>query len=66
MPHLQSLVDFVTNTLPKPILISLSYRLSVLHLSSQILPTIGADSWEALDEAEDRPVSDCPLASSKR
>ncbi|KDQ63519.1 hypothetical protein JAAARDRAFT_381190 [Jaapia argillacea MUCL 33604] len=47
LPHLQTLVNFVTNTLPKPVLVSLVYRLSILHLASRILPTIGADSWDA-------------------
>ena len=46
MPHLQTLVNFITNTLPKPVLVALFYRLTVLHFASRILPTIGADSWE--------------------
>ncbi|KAI5121268.1 hypothetical protein M0805_002313 [Coniferiporia weirii] len=46
LPHLQTLINFVTNTLPKPVLFALAYRLTVLHLASYILPTIGADSWE--------------------
>lgn len=46
MPHIQTLINFVANTLPKPVLFALIYRLSVLHLASYILPTIGADSWE--------------------
>ncbi|KAH9858118.1 hypothetical protein C2E23DRAFT_865082 [Lenzites betulinus] len=61
LPHLQTLVNFVSNTLPKPVLFALIYRLVVLHFASRILPTIGADSWE--DEAgvddgwEGRPTS---------
>ncbi|KZT02642.1 uncharacterized protein LAESUDRAFT_661272 [Laetiporus sulphureus 93-53] len=61
LPHLQTLVNFVTNTLPTPVLVALGYRLIVLHFASQILPTIGADSWE--DECgvdggwEERPTS---------
>ncbi|EIW86768.1 hypothetical protein CONPUDRAFT_86709 [Coniophora puteana RWD-64-598 SS2] len=49
MPHLQTLVNFITNTLPKPVLVALFYRLTVLHFASRILPTIGADSWESED-----------------
>ena len=60
LPHFQTLMNFVLNTLPKPVLIALMYRLSILHLASSILPTIGADSW-ASDEGvhngwDDRPV----------
>ena len=40
------MINFITNTLPKPVLFALAYRLTVLHLASFILPTIGADSWE--------------------
>jgi len=61
LPHLQTLVNFLSNTLPKPVLVSLIYRLSVLHGASYILPTIGADSWESEsgvdDSWEDRPTS---------
>ncbi|PCH33698.1 hypothetical protein WOLCODRAFT_112317 [Wolfiporia cocos MD-104 SS10] len=61
VPHLQTLINFVTNTLPKPVLFALLYRLVVLHFASQILPTIGADSWEdesGVDDSWDgRPTS---------
>lgn len=54
-------MNFVTNTLPKPVLVALLYRLSILHLASHILPTIGADSWESEDGVDDgwdgRPVN---------
>lgn len=54
-------MNFVTNTLPKPVLVALLYRLSILHLASRILPTIGADSWESEDGVDDgwdgRPVN---------
>lgn len=46
LPHMQTLINFVTNTLPRPLLVALCYRLAVLHFGSQILPTIGADSWD--------------------
>ncbi|KAH9950398.1 hypothetical protein B0H21DRAFT_533382 [Amylocystis lapponica] len=46
LPHLQTLFNFMANTLPKPVLAALCYRLVVLHFASHILPTIGADSWE--------------------
>ncbi|KIK70938.1 hypothetical protein GYMLUDRAFT_33028 [Collybiopsis luxurians FD-317 M1] len=59
-PHLEALQNFVTNTLPKPVLITLLYRLTILHVASRILPTIGSDSWESengVDNGwEDRPV----------
>lgn len=54
LPHLQTLLNFIVNTLPKPVLVALCYRLIVLHFASRILPTIGANSW---DDREDRPVS---------
>ncbi|EIM92529.1 uncharacterized protein STEHIDRAFT_164792 [Stereum hirsutum FP-91666 SS1] len=61
MPHLQTLVNFITNTLPKPLLVALVYRLFVLLCAARILPTIGADSWETeygVDEGWDgRPTS---------
>jgi len=61
VPHLQTLVNFVTNTLPKPVLAALLYRLAILHFASRILPTIGADSWESEDDVDDgwhgRPTS---------
>ncbi|KAF5374847.1 hypothetical protein D9758_000326 [Tetrapyrgos nigripes] len=60
VPHLQALLNFVTNTLPKPVIIALLYRLIILHLASRILPTIGADSWEGDNgdggDWEDRPT----------
>ncbi|EGO00920.1 hypothetical protein SERLA73DRAFT_50899, partial [Serpula lacrymans var. lacrymans S7.3] len=63
LPHLQTLLNFITNTLPKPVLIALLYRLAVLHFASRILPTIGADSWALESEGDEggwadaRPVS---------
>jgi len=61
LPHIQTLLNFVINTLPKPVLIALLYRLTVLHLASGILPTIGADSWESEEGVDDtwndRPTS---------
>ncbi|KZS95992.1 hypothetical protein SISNIDRAFT_548113 [Sistotremastrum niveocremeum HHB9708] len=47
LPHMKTMLSFITNTLPKPVLLSLLYRLTVLHLSSRILPEIGADAWES-------------------
>jgi len=61
MPHLQTLVNFVTNTLPKPVLVALVYRLTILLGAARVLPSIGVDPWEAdyaVDEGWDgRPVS---------
>lgn len=60
LPHLQTLVNFITNTLPKPVLVALFYRLTILQFASRILPTIGADAWESDDSTNDgwdgRPV----------
>jgi hypothetical protein len=62
-PHFEALQNFVTNTLPKPVLITLFYRLTILHVASRILPTIGADSWESESGVDnrwdDRPVRSC-------
>jgi hypothetical protein len=55
IPHIQTLANFVTNTLPKPVLIALLYRLTVLHLASRILPSIGIDSWESEEDTDDHP-----------
>lgn len=61
LPHLQTLMVFITNTLPKPVLIALLYRLVVLQSASRILPQIGADNWEIEsatdDEWDGRPTS---------
>ncbi|EIN13802.1 hypothetical protein PUNSTDRAFT_109977 [Punctularia strigosozonata HHB-11173 SS5] len=60
IPHLQTLTNFVSNTLPKPVLIALVYRLTVFHFASHILPAIGADSWDyegAMDDADTRPTA---------
>ena len=61
LPHIQTLVNFVTNTLPKPVLAALVYRLAILLGAARVLPSIGADSWEAdygVDDGWDgRPVS---------
>ncbi|KAF5390183.1 hypothetical protein D9757_002983 [Collybiopsis confluens] len=60
-PHLEALQNFVVKTLPKPVLINLLYRLSILHIASRILPAIGSDSWESengVDDGwEERPTS---------
>jgi hypothetical protein len=68
MPHLQTLVNFVTNTLPKPVLVALVYRLTILLGAARVLPSIGVDSWEADygtdDGWEGRPVSADPLYST--
>ncbi|KAK0446385.1 uncharacterized protein EV420DRAFT_1276588, partial [Desarmillaria tabescens] len=53
IPHLQALLNFVTNMLPKPVLVALLYWLTVLQLASKILPGIGADSP---DDAEGHSV----------
>jgi len=61
LPHLQTLVNFITNTLPKPVLVALFYRLTILQFASRILPTIGADAWESDDSTNNgwdgRPTS---------
>jgi hypothetical protein len=50
LPHFQTLLNFVINTLPKPVLITLLYRLAILHLASGILPTIDTNNWETGEE----------------
>ncbi|ELU41811.1 vesicular-fusion protein SEC17 [Rhizoctonia solani AG-1 IA] len=54
-------INFIRHTLPKPLLVSLFYRLSVLHLASRILPLIGGDSWAGeagVDDGwDERPAS---------
>jgi len=66
VPHLQTLVTFVTNTLPKPVLCALLYRLTILHLASRILPTIGADTWEAAEGVDDGWDDDRPTSTLTR
>ena len=39
-------MSFITQTLPKPVLASLLYRLIILHLASRIIPSIGSDAWD--------------------
>ncbi|KAH0838270.1 nucleophile aminohydrolase [Lanmaoa asiatica] len=60
LPHLQTFLNVITNTLPKPVLVALFYRLTILQFASRILPTIGADAWESDDSTNDgwngRPV----------
>lgn len=59
LPHLQTLVNFITNTLPKPVLVALLYRLAILQFASRILPTIGADVFgDSSDGWDGRPVFD--------
>ncbi|KAG2023532.1 hypothetical protein CC2G_001176 [Coprinopsis cinerea AmutBmut pab1-1] len=65
VPHLQTLLNFVINTLPKPVLIALLYRLTILHSASRILPTIGADSWEG-DGDEDNEWDRRPTSTLTR
>ncbi|KAI0082302.1 hypothetical protein K474DRAFT_1703305 [Panus rudis PR-1116 ss-1] len=61
LPHLQTLVIFITNTLPKPVLIALLYRLIIMHFASRILPTLGQDHWDSVEgdagDASERPSS---------
>lgn len=65
LPHFQTLLNFVINTLPKPVLIALLYRLTMLQLASRILPTIGADSWES-EEGVDNGWDDRPTSTLTR
>jgi len=60
-PHMQALINFISNTLPKPVLVALVYRLAILQCASRILPSIGADNWEREsgvdDSSDDRPTT---------
>src|SRR5258708_26655271 len=47
MPHLQTLVNFETNTLPKPVLVELVYRLTILLGAARALPYIGVYPLQA-------------------
>jgi hypothetical protein len=58
MPHLQTLVGFITHTLPKPVVVALIFRLGVLQAASRILPTIGTDPWEHPGEGEEEDWSE--------
>ena len=55
------MITFIKHTLPKPLLVALLYRLTILHFASRVLPRIGGDGWD--DEYgvaggwEGRPVS---------
>ncbi|KAL9716291.1 hypothetical protein Ac2012v2_000737 [Leucoagaricus gongylophorus] len=64
-PHFQTLLNFMINTLPKPVLIALLYRLTILHLASRIIPTIGVDTWEPEEGADDG-WTDCPTSMLTR
>ncbi|KAI0032734.1 hypothetical protein K488DRAFT_78302 [Vararia minispora EC-137] len=58
LPHLQTLTNFVFNTLPKHVLVALVYRISILLGAARVLPSIGADSWEGADDGwNGRPTS---------
>ncbi|KAF9535423.1 hypothetical protein CPB83DRAFT_872343 [Crepidotus variabilis] len=65
LPHFQTLSNFVINTLPKPVLMALLYRLTILQLASRVLPTIGADSWES-EEGFDGTWGDRPTSTLTR
>jgi arginine exporter protein ArgO len=55
IPHLETLLNFMINTLPKPILISLLYRLSILQVASSIIPLIGSDGWTSEEDEAQTP-----------
>ena len=46
-------MGFITNTLPKPVIVALLFRLAVLQAASRILPTIGTDPWDDPGVPED-------------
>jgi hypothetical protein len=66
IPHLETLLNFVTNTLPKPVLVALLYRLTILHLASRILPTIGVDNWDSSEGDDDGVWDPRPTGSLTR
>ncbi|KAG8904588.1 hypothetical protein FRB99_001506 [Tulasnella sp. 403] len=55
--HLSKLLLFITHTLPKPLLLSLFYRLFILQLASKILPQIGADGWSTDEPGEEKELA---------
>jgi len=58
LPHLQTMANFITNTLPKHVLVSLVYRICILLGAARVLPSIGVDSWDGdSDDWDGRPTS---------
>jgi len=54
LPYLNTLLTLLTSTIPKTLLFSLVYRISVLHRASKVLMKITAGPWED-DDSEMRP-----------
>jgi len=55
LPYLNTLLTLLTSTIPKTLLFSLVYRLTVLHRASKVIMRITADPWEDDDSTELRP-----------
>lgn len=60
IPHLETMFKFMTQSLPRPLIAALLFRLVILQLASRIVAKMGDDGWEN-DEGSDgwdgRPVS---------
>lgn len=60
IPHLETMFKFMTQSLPRPLIAALLFRLVILQLASRIVAKMGDDAWEDDDASvgwEGRPVS---------
>ncbi|KZT57127.1 hypothetical protein CALCODRAFT_483480 [Calocera cornea HHB12733] len=55
LPYLNTLLTLLTSTIPKTLLFSLVYRLTVLHRAGKVLMEITAGPWDDDDSTEMRP-----------
>lgn len=46
IPHLETMFKFMTQSLPRPLIAALLFRLVILHLASRIVAKMGDDGWE--------------------
>jgi hypothetical protein len=59
IPHLETMVKFLTQSLPRPLIAALLFRLVILHLASRIVASMGDDPWDDDDGSvgwENKPV----------
>ncbi|KAG8757957.1 hypothetical protein FRC14_001082 [Serendipita sp. 396] len=60
VPHLETMFKFITQSLPRPLIAALIFRLTILQIASQIVAKMGDDGWEDDDVGlgwESRPSS---------
>jgi len=46
IPHLETMFKFMTQSLPRPLIAALLFRLVILHLASRIVAKMGDDGWD--------------------